>query len=426
VQIMNNRNKNLYLFTYAYPFGEAESFLENEIPFLSQSFSKVYVVPSEEGGTLRRMPSNFELLSFKKTRELPLRKLLIQSGLFALKIWLMSVLKSKNTRERKFYLKNKKVRLLDLLLEVHNAKKIVNYLQVHGLKKADVLYTYWMRDNAVLLSWAKQRHWIRNRLITRIHGFDFRFEQHPKGFFPYRNMELKGYDKIAAVSDYAHAYMRKKYRLSNNKITTYRLGVSGIDTFASAPIVVKKEYNFVSCSYLIPRKRVDWVFKALTDFALKNEHIIIHWYHIGEGQCFNDLQAMVAKRSLKNLHINLLGNYKNQDIKNFYQTHSFDAFFHCADGEGGCAVAIQEAFSAGIPMMGVANGGVVEMVNENNSISVQGCVTDDYTILTPLLDKFINLNFAQKNTLKHHAFKTWETRFNADNNFLNFIQHELQ
>lgn len=426
MQIMNNRNKNLYLFTYAYPFGEAESFLENEIPFLSQSFSKVYVVPSEEGGTSRRMPSNFELLSFKKTRELPLRKMLIQSGLFALHIWLMSVLKSNDANERRFYVKNKKVRLLDLLLEVHNARKLASYLQVHGLKKADVLYTYWMRDNAVLLSWAKQRRWIRNRLITRIHGFDFRFEQHPKGFFPYRNMELKGYDKIAAVSEYAHTYMRKKYTLSNNKIKTYRLGVSEIDTLSMAPIVEKNEWSFVSCSYVIPRKRVDWVFKALANFAQKNEHIIIHWHHIGEGECFNDLQAMITKRSLKNLHINLLGNYKNQDIKNFYQTHSFDAFFHCADGEGGCAVAIQEAFSAGIPMIGIANGGVIEMLNEKNSVSIIGNHKDEYTVLLPLIDRFVNLHNNQLLALRQQALVTWKNQFNAETNFVNFILHELQ
>ena len=56
-------NPRLYLFTAAYPYGKAESFLEDEIRFLSKAFERIVIVPLSGVGTpTRKVPSNCEVL----------------------------------------------------------------------------------------------------------------------------------------------------------------------------------------------------------------------------------------------------------------------------------------------------------------------------------------------------------------------------
>lgn len=424
---MTNKHKKgkLFLFTYAYPYGNAESFLVNELPFLKDFFSKIHVIPEQELTALREMPSDFYLQTFTRKKELPLRRAIIKYGFSVLKILLFSLLFNKNKAEVKFYTRRIKVRLLDLLVEFYNANRLINVLKENGLKEHDVIYCYWMLDNARLLSWAKQKKMINNKIVTRVHGFDYRFEQNPKGFFPYRQQELKGYDTIAPVSNYAKNYLSEKYRISKEKMITYRLGVTENVSRNLDKVNNSSTLNFISCSYIIPRKRVDWIFQALYHFAKENTEYQINWCHIGDGESMTDLMELINKAPISNLQINLLGNLKNQKILSLYGEENFDAFIHCAEGEGGCAVAIQEAFASKTPTICIANGGVIEMVNSNNSCYAIGKPDDDSSVLHDLVEQFISFPMEKRNKMKLAAYNTWEQFFNAEKNYKQFIKEQL-
>lgn len=423
---MANKHKKakLFLFTYAYPYGNAESFLVNEIPFIAQAFSEVIVVPEITEGAPREMPTNFKVLTYERTKVFHLKKSIFAHGIFSIRVWLQSVYRAKEPKERMFYYRRWKIRLLDLMLELYNALRLTNLLKENGLEPNDIIYTYWMLGNARMLSWAKQCNWFNNRLVTRIHGFDFRFEQHPKGFFPYRGVELKGYDCIAAVSDYARQYILDHYSVNANKLKTYRLGVKHIEVNQDRHLK-QDGFVFLSCSYLIPRKRVHWIHKAITDCAKLNRQEKLTWYHIGDGISSEALEKKVEQSSVSNLSIHLLGGKSNTEIVEFYKRNYIDAFIHCAEGEGGCAVAIQEAFSAGVPLIGIANGGVIEMLNEKNSIALIGNDGVTYKTLQQCLESFISLSEDKRNEMRLAAKNSWQKMFSAEDNFKRFISNEL-
>ena len=48
----------LTIYTNSYPYGNAETFLETEIPILSRHFSNVYIVPFKADGAPRNVPGN--------------------------------------------------------------------------------------------------------------------------------------------------------------------------------------------------------------------------------------------------------------------------------------------------------------------------------------------------------------------------------
>jgi len=54
--------KQLIFFTSEFPFGSAETFIENEIGFLSKSFDKVYIIPASNKGKKRNIPDNCEVV----------------------------------------------------------------------------------------------------------------------------------------------------------------------------------------------------------------------------------------------------------------------------------------------------------------------------------------------------------------------------
>ena len=61
--------KSICLYTKSYPYGTGESFIENEIIFLSDSFDKVYVFPLVIEGELRLVPDNVQVVELSKEFE---------------------------------------------------------------------------------------------------------------------------------------------------------------------------------------------------------------------------------------------------------------------------------------------------------------------------------------------------------------------
>ena len=55
--------KNLYLFTDSFPYGKGETFLENEITYLSEKFENFYIIPIYSGykNKLRNIPKNVKI-----------------------------------------------------------------------------------------------------------------------------------------------------------------------------------------------------------------------------------------------------------------------------------------------------------------------------------------------------------------------------
>ena len=56
-------SKTLFLFTASYPFGNGETFIENEISFLNKRFEKILILPYNSNfSTQRAVPENVEIV----------------------------------------------------------------------------------------------------------------------------------------------------------------------------------------------------------------------------------------------------------------------------------------------------------------------------------------------------------------------------
>lgn len=413
----------LIVTTHSFPFGNGETFFENELPYLCSSFDKVILVPENQMGQARKVPLNCEVRIIKLHNQLPLKKAVIKYGIKVCQHLLNCWLFDKSIEGKIYYaVKKWKIRWLDLLGEHFNGEQLVDNLP--ELKNEHtVLYHYWMINFARYLSWMKQSNIITNKQVCRIHGYDFNPKRHPKNHFPFRKAELKGYDKICAVSKFGLNLIQQLYPEQKHKTGLNRLGVH-IPLLAE----ILKEVNnnqtmcFVSCSSVVAEKRVDWIAESMIEVAKNNQKTNFDWHHFGDGDKMKELKVLVENNEVDNLNISLHGATANADVLHFYKTNQVNAFIHASATEGGCPVAIQEAFAYAIPLAGLANEGAAEMAMHD--IVKTACHNQES--LVELIQYYIELSVTELNKMKNDARQLAVELFNSDKNYSNFITKVLK
>lgn len=411
----------MVLTTEAYPYGTGETFLANEIPYLANHFEQIIIVPAHPIGTVRKTPENgfVRLVTFSSQN--PIRSMVKQFGWNAFKQLFRCWKNEVAVGGVPFYaMKKWKTRWLDLINEHYKGLQLVN--QIPELKQQNtILYHFWMTDFARYFSWVKQSGVIANKQVCRIHGFDFNPTRHPKGHFPFREAELSGYDRIVAASEFALKYMSKSNPKVTDKLVLHRLGIN-IPKLTSHSLPTKEgEWCFASCSNIFPEKRVDFIVKAMVFVAKKKPLVSFQWHHFGGGPTLFQLQEQAKQFNLANLAIHFHGNTPNEEVLNFYKSHEVDAFIHASATEGGCPVAIQEAMSYGIPLIGIVNEGAAEMkLNDFTEVH-----SDSLENLCNILVNFVQTDDQTRKTLKQEALHAAKIKYAASQNYPTFIQSEL-
>lgn len=163
----------------------------------------------------------------------------------------------------------------------------------------------------------------------------------------------------------------------------------------------------VSCSNVIPLKRIELIAKAIAASSNKEK---IKWIHFGDGPLLNEMRNMA-----QSLHINATfnGYTKNQEIINFYKNHYVDALILLSETEGGCPVCFQEALPFGIPLIGTDVGGISEEIDGN------GILLHSSPTVKDIADAIDAVCFASDETtrqMRERSIELWNERFNLHQN----------
>jgi glycosyltransferase involved in cell wall biosynthesis len=227
-----------------------------------------------------------------------------------------------------------------------------------------IVYTYWLGG----ATWgaALARKTLGGlRVISRAHGYDLYCERHVPKYLPLRHVILAGVNEVHAVSEHGAAYLCECWPEHRNRIRVSRLGVAdpGFVTSPSRDGALR----VVSCSFLIPLKRIDLLVDALAELARRNPGRRILWSHIGDGPLAQQLLAQAEDRLSNRIEYRFVGVLANPDVIRFYRENPVDVFVNVSTNEG-IPVSVMEAQSCGIPVVATAVGGTPEIVNEDNGI----------------------------------------------------------
>jgi len=402
---MQLRNKIL-LIPNTYPFS-GEPFLRTEIGFLPDNLLvdawPFFVDQSKEDGN--RVTSQIETHIYK-----PLSALGKVKSLFSAMYVFFAEKEYKDTFVKRHPMRNVIKAIKFAYISEMRFASVKAWLNEQGDQSENTLiYSYWMYETAYVAARLKTIY-PSCAFITRCHGYDLYEERHPNGYLPFRNFILRTADMICPISENGKEYLKKLYGGKiEKKIQIARLG-----TIRKAEIPERQEEEdgiaLVSCSNLVDVKRVHLIINALMNCTRK-----VHWYHFGDGELRDNLEAK-AKGLPGNVEYTFMGYRANEDVQRFYADHYIDVFINVSQSEG-IPVSVMEAESYGIPTIATNVGGTSEIVHDREN----GVLLDVNFTNIDLLDA-IDEVVEKAERYRSGALHTWETMSNAHTVFPEFYK----
>jgi len=409
--------KTLVLITSQFPFGKGESFIGSEFAILSKSFDKILIIAQNVSGERTRNTSGNVTIyrydpstSFLGFLHLPL--------LFLTNARTIYNLFQEETRFRRIagnYLTIKN--LLNLFKKIIKAVQLRNFLSKklmkEGINESIVFYSYWLKTGAHAISMLKFKDSIK---IARAHGSDIYEEKTQSGYLPLLKFSALNLNAIFFVSKHGKEYFEEKIKMGSPHFSVSYLGITKSDIEITKTNLSDK-FVVVSCSNMVPLKRIDLIINALGIVKSEKE---IEWLHFGDGILKNELEE-IALNNLKSSDgktYSFMGYYPNEELLKYYNNNKVDLFINTSSTEG-VPVSIMEAQSYGIPVIATDTGGVKELVTEGTgSLLPVNFNPDD---LAKLIEHYSKLTKEESDVIRANAMRNWNSNFNAVSNYKDFI-----
>lgn len=405
--------KRIILLSVGFPYGNHEPFLRNELRYHKDLIlASAYI--GDERNAKNNMPDNVNVTLWHKSSfyfrgNKVLRSLAALRAIFTYDFW--QEVFSKDIRPIRLH------KIITLLSYISKSEKIVAFVSDEinkaGYKKDELIfYSYWM-DHLALAS-VKLAQMYKGKAVTRCHGYDV----YPRegNYVVMQRYLTKNLDRIFPIAVDGAKTICSLFKCDTsvkNKTTVFRLGTE--DFGMNPPITSDTDFTIVSCSNVVPLKRVDMIFDAIN----KIDKFKIHWYHFGDGVCFEDLKKKVARSKSKH-NVNLMGRQSNETIMNFYKSTPVHLFINLSTSEG-IPVSIMEALSFGIPCLGTDVGGVHEIIknNVNGYLIPKNSSVED---VSELIQKINALSAVDMLVLRKEARLFWENNYRAEKNYSEFVE----
>lgn len=400
--------KELWLFTTRFPFGLREAFLENEIPVLSERYERVVIFPEHREEPLRRMPANVEV---RRLAADPYARASV-SAIVARWRTTFKLLRSlwNDAPSARVLMRQWPVLRSRIAQLVYRAGLLEQEWEKAANKNNITLYAYWTHDWVTVLGLVRERR-PELTFFSRAHGFDVFEEQNPGRWIPFRSFQLEHVSRVYCASNTGLEHLRKRHPSKTDRFALSRLGTKD---HGSGPLPEEGPLHVVSCSFLIPRKRVARLVEAL---ALVEGPV--RWTHFGGGE-ETDLVRGMAERLLPHVQVDLRGMTPNARIMEWYSRTPVDVFVHLSRLEGGVVVAVQEAMSFGIPVVAADSGGVRDIMSPDTGVLLNNEPTAQE--VAAILQGWRSGPMAAK-AFRDGVREAWRARFDASVVFERFVEN---
>ena len=389
--------KNLILISQQFPGPNQEPFLEIEYSFLSKRFINIYyhnLAPVNNEKQIKLEPFNAKL-----------RYILFKNFWFLIKLWVYTLW---TEPKRLYYVKNWK-KFFNIWIGWLREAAAWEKALLKFNPKDTVIYTYWYENQAMPLTILRAKGKLPFKWVSRAHGWDVDENQRKEKIIPFRHWMLKNPpNKIVSISNFGKDIFYNKYGF---KADVAYLGTPKMEKDVKSND--QKIFSIVSISSLIPLKRIHLIVNIL-----KQCDFDVHWTHFGNGPEYKKIPWDELPNNIK---LNFKGHCNHQDLLSYLKSNHFNLMLHVSQFEG-IPVSIMECMSLNIPVIACNTGGVNEIVNNDNGWLIP-VDFEPKEVGKLLLNAKNNPNTLEEKASK--AYSTWQSKFNADVNFPNFIDAYL-
>ena len=403
--------KSLLMITNGFPFGESErGFLSAEFPRLAREFH-VHILAHSQEPLLYPIPEGVEAERYEYSPVFRPRRLTDLPSFFQLltQPFRPSVFSELRRALRRCPSGQAVARVKSILGASVSARQLEKRLE--KITRADgtaLVYTYWCTP-ATLAAVRVKKRCPGLKAATRFHGYDLYQERRSDGWQPFRREIFQGCDRLIFAAEAGKRYTLETWgRQWEPKCAVCYLGSREMTPVRPSGGAL----TLVSCSNLIPLKRVDLIIAAL---ALLPGSIRVDWHHFGDGTEREALAALAVKTLPPNVRWKFWGSVPNRKLDGLYQELKPDLFLTATSTEGGVPVSIQEAFSCGIPAVATNTDSLPEIVREGGTGFL---VPKDPAPekLAAAIRRFYELPSAEKAAMSAAARALWEEAFDAEKN----------
>lgn len=411
--------KRLFMITKNFPYGSGESFIESEIQVAAKKFEEIIILVYRANlkEKERIVPKNVKVIplcDWSKYKKICFYIKLIPS-LFS------KELREELKKHKTMFEKRRSLSFhLETLLKEHQAVlKIREIFQQEDF----IIYSYWFSDTVYLAYRLLKRFDLLGKriFVSRAHGYDLYKERNNGEEFPFRKRIFENISKVYPCSEQGEKYLQKEYQQFSCKIEKKYLGVMIISISDKKK---KEKFHIVTCSNIIPLKRVIRLAEALKIIQEENPEITkqIQWTCFGSGSSEEELKEFCHKY-LSSIKIQFRGNVKNEEVLRFYETTNVDLFVNLSTTEG-LPVSIMEAMAHRIPAIATEVGGTPEIVIDGtNGVLLSSDFSNEQ--LVNAIKKIYFLDVKHKEKINENAYETSRKYFDAEKNYNDFYDEIL-
>jgi glycosyltransferase involved in cell wall biosynthesis len=409
--------RNLILVTNHFPFGLAESFLEEEIDYLVSRFDQVVVLARDvTSAGMRKETSGFKhhrINPESDIKEKILASFLVLANLGKCYSFVKEEITDLQSRRTKISFAVFSTMMHDLIKAITTAHHIERTIKSHNMTGTVFLYSYWLNSSALALTFVKEKS---GRVIrfSRAHGGDVYESRSKNSYLSFRKTLITTLDRIFAISESAKRHLADRIGGKGDNIVVSRLGTHGKQSGEMIPERPATP-RIVSCSFLVPVKRVHLIIEALSQVTAPLE-----WVHIGDGPLRNELERLASEKlsDKPNIRYRFMGSLTHDKLLEYYQKHYVDLFLNTSSSEG-IPVTMMEAQSFGIPVLAPDVGGIAEIISETNGRLFPANASP--TQIAGEINSLLSLPPGGVESLRAEAFRNWQVRYNAEKNFPTFV-----
>ena len=290
------------------------------------------------------------------------------------------------------------------------------HIDLHAYSSC-LIYSYWFSEHALLANSLKGycSTILPTAAISRAHRYDVYAYRKRYKAFPFKEKMIREIDAVYPCSQDGSLYLSSNFPAYAAKIHTAYLGTTD---YGLNPIQAEGLFTIVSCSNIVPVKRVQLIAEALSEVK-KRGFGSFSWICIGDGPLLDELKRAVREELDLVSNVSFLGRISNHAVFELYKKQHIDVFINVSENEG-LPVSLMEAQSFGIPCIATDVGGTSEIISKE-----VGTLLLEKTSVEILADHIIEYMQIRSTILpmvREHARKNWLATFNAETNYKKWVQ----
>ncbi len=407
------KRKLIILFD-AYPFETGEySFVRTELEKMVEQF-EVHMI-SVSPSTRQKMPTDGRITVHHCIRRFGVKEKLCAVIKFFFSSYgldeIKQICKSRENKAGRFY---------DSVVYFGMADQLRTFVKKNRILCGDeLIYSYWFNPNCLAFLMEKRKY-PDMKVVSRIHGYDLYNERNPHGRQPFRAYMDRMVDHLFFVADAGLQYYTARWGRQEDIGSRYSVAPIGTVNADSLPEREQpdegKPFHIVSCSAVIPLKRVNLIVEGLAQIA----DMPIRWTHFGAGSHYEGTKAQAAEllAGRDNIACEMPGFVPIEEIMQFYASQDVDCFITASSTEG-CPVSVQEAMSYGIPVIATAVGEIPNMIDGNGILLPENPSPEE---IAGAITELSHVTEGEAAKMRERSRTLWEKKYNALVNAEKFVE----